>query len=113
LENGHLPTTRQEPELVFRNNGLLHHNVITAAGLLFKAQCCQTTSVHPRLLRFLSWLSSCALAQHSFTRTKNFSSRVRPAPAASSTRARPAASSTRTQSSAGSRKCGYPQPARV
>jgi len=35
LENGQLPTTRQEPELVFRNNGLLHHNVITAAGLLF------------------------------------------------------------------------------
>jgi len=38
-------------------------------------------------------------------RTKNFSSRARPAPAASSTRARPAAASTRTrtQSSAGSR----------
>jgi len=34
LENGQLPTTRQEPELMFRNNGLLHHNVITAAGLL-------------------------------------------------------------------------------
>jgi len=38
-------------------------------------------------------LSSCALAQYSFTRTKNFSSRARPA--SSSTR-------TRTQSSAGS-----------
>jgi len=33
LENGHLPTTRQESELMFRNNGLLLHNVITAAGL--------------------------------------------------------------------------------
>jgi len=29
-----LPTTRQEPELMFRNNELLHHNVITTAGLL-------------------------------------------------------------------------------
>jgi len=34
LEKGQLPTTRQRPELMFRNNGLLHHNVITAAGLL-------------------------------------------------------------------------------
>jgi len=81
LENGQLPTTRQEPELIFRNNGLLHHNVITGASILSKAQCWQTTSVHPRFLRFLSWLSSCALAQHSFTRTKNFSSRARPAAA--------------------------------
>jgi len=24
LENGHLPTTWQEPELMFHNNGLLH-----------------------------------------------------------------------------------------
>jgi len=40
-------------------------------------------------------LSSCALAQHSFTPTKNFSFRARPAPAASSTR--PAANSTRTR----------------
>ena len=35
LENVHLPTTWQESELMFRNNGLLHHNVIIAAGLLF------------------------------------------------------------------------------
>jgi len=41
------------------------------------------------------------LAQHSVTRTKNFSTRARPAP--STTRTRPPASSTRTQSSAGSR----------
>jgi len=34
LENGQLLTTRQEPELMFHNNGLLHHNVVTAAGLL-------------------------------------------------------------------------------
>jgi len=34
LENGQLPTTRQEPNLMLRNNGLLHHNVMTAAGLL-------------------------------------------------------------------------------
>jgi len=34
LQNGELPSTKQEPELMFRNNGLLHHNVITAAGLL-------------------------------------------------------------------------------
>jgi len=34
LENGQLPTTTQEPELMFCNNGLLHHGVITAAGLL-------------------------------------------------------------------------------
>jgi len=34
LENGHLPTTWQEFELIFRNNGLLHHNVMIAAGLL-------------------------------------------------------------------------------
>jgi len=34
LENGQLLTTKQEPELMFRNNRLLHHNVITAAGLL-------------------------------------------------------------------------------
>jgi len=34
LENGHLPTTWQEPELMFGNNGLLHHNAIIAAGLV-------------------------------------------------------------------------------
>jgi len=34
LENGRLSTTGQEPELMFCNNGLLHHNVIMAAGLL-------------------------------------------------------------------------------
>ena len=36
LENGYLPllTTWQESELMFNNNGLLHHNVIIAAGLL-------------------------------------------------------------------------------
>jgi len=31
-----LPTTWQESELMFRNNGLLHHNVVIAAGLLPK-----------------------------------------------------------------------------
>jgi len=41
----------------------------------------QTTLAHPRAFRFFSWLSSCALAQHSVTRTKNFSSHPRPAPA--------------------------------
>jgi len=35
----HLPTVWQESELMFRNNGLLHHNAITAAGLLSEAQC--------------------------------------------------------------------------
>jgi len=34
LENGQLPTTRQEPNLMLRKNRLRHHNVITAAGLL-------------------------------------------------------------------------------
>jgi len=34
LENIHLPTTWQESELMFRNNGLLHHNVI-----LLQAYC--------------------------------------------------------------------------
>jgi len=34
LENDHLLTTRQESELMFRNNGLLHHNVTIAAVLL-------------------------------------------------------------------------------
>jgi len=33
LENIHLPTTWQEPEL-FRINGLFHHNVIPVADLL-------------------------------------------------------------------------------
>jgi len=35
-EHCQLPTTRQEPEseILFRNNGLLHQNVKTAAGLL-------------------------------------------------------------------------------
>ena len=56
-----------------------------------------SSTVHPSVLRFLSWLSSCALAQHSVTRTKNFSTRARPAPAASTTRTRPPAGSTRTR----------------
>ena len=34
LENGHLLTTWQDPDLMFHNNGLLHHDVIIAAGLL-------------------------------------------------------------------------------
>jgi len=34
LENVHQPITWQETELVYRNNSLLHHNVIIAAGLL-------------------------------------------------------------------------------
>jgi len=33
LENGHLPTIWQEPELMFRNNWFYRHNVIIAAGL--------------------------------------------------------------------------------
>jgi len=33
LEIGHLPTTWQESELML-HNGLLHNNVIIAAGLL-------------------------------------------------------------------------------
>jgi len=48
------------------------------------------SAVHPRVLRILSWSSSRALAQHSVIRTKNFSTRARPAPAASTTRTRPA-----------------------
>jgi len=38
LENGQLLTKMQEAELMFRNNGLLHRNVIIAAGLLSQAQ---------------------------------------------------------------------------
>jgi len=35
LENGPLPTATKWLESdLFRNNGLFHHNVITAAGLL-------------------------------------------------------------------------------
>jgi len=34
LENVYLLTPRQESELMFRNNGLLHHNAIIAAVLL-------------------------------------------------------------------------------
>ena len=66
-----------------------------------------SNTVHPRVLRFLSWLSLCALAQHWVTRTKNFLTRACPAPAPSTTCTRPAASSTRTrmQSSAGSCTC--------
>jgi len=45
LENVHLPTTWQESELMFCNNGLLHHNVIIAAGPQFQAQCWQITLV--------------------------------------------------------------------
>jgi len=32
LENVHLPTTWQKSELMFRNNGLLHHNAIIATA---------------------------------------------------------------------------------
>jgi len=77
---------------MFRNNELLHHNVLIAAGLLSLAQCWQTTLVlyiHV-FCDSLSWLSSRALAHYLVTRTKNFS-----------TRARPAGNSTHTQSSAG------------
>ena len=66
-----------------------------------------SSTVLPGVFRLLSLLSSRALAQHSVTRTKNFSTRARPAPAPaqSTTRTRLAASSTRsrTQGSAGSR----------
>ena len=106
LENGQLPTTRQKPELMFRNSGMLRHNVITAAGLLAQPQCWQTTSVHPHDLRFLSWLSSCALAQHSFNRTKNFSSRAR-------SKFNPHPYLKQCGFPHPPRKCGYPQPARV
>jgi len=91
----HLPTEWQESELMFRNNGLLHHIVIIVVGLLSQAQCWQTTSVHPHVLRCLSWLSLCALAQHSVTRKMNFSTRACPAPVPSATRAgRPASRRT-------------------
>ena len=53
-----------------------------------------SSSVHPSVLRFLGWLSSRALPQHSVTRSKNFLTRACPAP--STTRTRPTASSTRT-----------------
>jgi len=33
LENVRLRTTWQESELMFHNSGLLHHNVMIAAGL--------------------------------------------------------------------------------
>jgi len=36
LKNSHFPTTWQESELMFHNNGLLHYNAIIAAGLLPK-----------------------------------------------------------------------------
>jgi len=90
-----LPTEWQESELMFRNNGLLHHIVIIVVGLLSQAQCWQTTSVHPHVLRCLSLLSLCALAQHSVTRKMNFSTRACPAPVPSATRAgRPASRRT-------------------
>jgi len=60
-----------------------------------------SSTVHPRVLRFMNWLSSCALAQHSVTRTKNFSTHARPAPI--TTRTRPAASSSTRPSNAGTR----------
>ena len=46
-------------------------------------------------------LNSCVLAQHSVTRTKNFSTRACPAPSTTC----PTASSTRTHSCAGSHTC--------
>jgi len=55
------------------------------------------TSVHASVLRFLSWLRSCALAQHSATRTNNLSTHARPAPAQSTTRSSPPSRSTRTR----------------
>jgi len=65
MENGDgpLPTTWQEFELTFRNSGLLHHKNYCRRTI----QCWQTTLVHPHVLLFLSWLSSCALTQHSVT----------------------------------------------
>ena len=69
-----------------------------------------SNTVHLCVLRFLSWLSSRALAQHSVTRTKNFSTRARPAPAASTTR--PARKAVRVPHFPHPpRKCGYLQPA--
>jgi len=108
---------------MFRNNRLLHRNVTTAAGLLSQAQCWQTIRTHSRVLRFSSWLSSCALAQHSVTRTKkNFSSCASPTLTTSSTRSRPAQRSTRDHPRPARivvlfphppRKCGNPQPGQV
>ena len=79
-----------------------------------------SSTVHPRVLRFLSRLSSRALAQHSVTRTKNFSTRARPAPAATKYNPHPPRSKFNPHPHAKQcgfphplRKCGYPQPARV
>jgi len=41
--NGHLRTTWQMPELMFHNNGFLHHNVIIAVG-----QCFSTPGLRPK-----------------------------------------------------------------
>ena len=69
------------------------------------------STIHPRVLRFLSWLSSRALAQHSVTRTNNFSTRARPAPAASTTCTSSAASSTRTRPAPARKAVLVPAPA--
>ena len=44
-----------------------------------------SSTVHPRALWFLSWLSSCALAQYSVTHTKNFSTLAHPTPSSTRT----------------------------
>ena len=67
-----------------------------------------SSTVHPRVLRFLSGLSSRALAQHSVTRTKNFS--TRPAPAASTTRTAP--QQVQPVPAPHARQCGFPHPPR-
>ena len=64
-----------------------------------------SSTVHPRVLRFLSWLSSCALAQHSSYPHKEFLNLRPPRTCSKYSLPRPTASSTRTQSSAGFRTC--------
>jgi len=73
------------------------NNLAYSSGLMFvwpghfySAMLANNSStVHPRVLRFLSWLCSCALPQHSVTRKKNFSTRARPAPARIAVRVNP------------------------
>ena len=67
MENrdGLLLATWQEFELMFRNSGLLHHKNCCRRTIL--SAMLETILVHPRVLLFLSWLSSCALTQRSVT----------------------------------------------
>jgi len=80
LETVHLPITWQESELMVRNN-------CSRSTILNAMLANNSSTVHPHVLRFLRWLSSCELAQHSVTLTNNFS--ICALPAASSTRTHP------------------------